>query len=348
MELFLFIASIISLAIFLKILNYIIKEFRENTLRKRDYFVTAIGLSSLIFSVLLFLWSFGKIEFLPEDFFVIYSYVLLIQAISLVSIIYSFDKNKKVLYSLIFLIALTPLVFLKSSYIHFIIPLSLLIILLSFLIFSEDNQKTNNLAILYVSVSLLAYLVSMVYPVTISYLGVVTRISFLFFIHFFLKQLHSNFRYGPSRKKETSPILQFLKHFIFIIIMTNFIFIGTVSVHEFGHLVLTKYSNCSDTRIVYELNSFPHTEVNCENISQKNLWISGGILLPILVSIFLFFSGGHSIKEISLQIVGFNLIISYLDILSLGISKATAVFITILGIILSILSLALLARSRTI
>lgn len=129
--------------------------------------------------------------------------------------------------------------------------------------------------------------------------------------------------------------------------MTNFIFIGTISVHEFGHLLTSSQSDCEEIKIVYELKSLPHTEIKCEDISEQNRWIAGGILLPLALAFFLFFSGGKFIKEIALQIVGFDLAISYLDIKALGFSETIATFILIIGAALVVFTLGLLAKSRT-
>jgi hypothetical protein len=117
-------------------------------------------------------------------------------------------------------------------------------------------------------------------------------------------------------------------------------------VHEFGHLLTSSQSDCKEAKIVYELNGLPHTEIKCDDTSMKNRWILGGILFPFIIALLLFISGGKSIKELALQIVGFNMIISYLDLISLNLSEAIATFALVLGIILAVFSLALLVKSR--
>jgi hypothetical protein len=178
-------------------------------------------------------------------------------------------------------------------------------------------------------------------------LTLISTTLFLFFLAEFLKTLQRpmKIRHYP-KPLQTSPIVPFLKHLIFIIIITNFVFIGTVTVHELGHAVSAQISNCEGTRIIYEMNSFPHTEINCENTSLKQNWVLAGILFPLAIALLLMFGGGTSIKEIALEIIGFNLAISYLDYQVLGLPKSISIIVMVFGISLSVLGLALLAKSR--
>lgn len=342
------IAAIISLLIPIAIFSHFIKEKRKHPfLKKRDFFIILIGLIYLIFAALLFSWSIDVLEFSYVDFLIIYATVIVIQTISLISILYQQVQNKKIFYSLLAFTLVIPLMLFKTSYIHLVIPISLFITLLSFLIFADEHEEAVRYITLYSSIALFAYLISLSWPNTVSILNLITTILFLLFIRSFLKSIRTN----PSKQifkphKEESPIIHFLKHFIFIIIITNFIFIGTISVHELGHLGIAKTTGCQDIKIIYEGNGFPHTEVNCEDTSKQMQWVIGGIALPFFIALLLFLSGGTHIKEMAMQIVGFNLIISYLDIQALGLSKTIAVFGLILGATFATLGLILLIRSR--
>ena len=71
-----------------------------------------------------------------------------------------------------------------------------------------------------------------------------------------------------------------------------------------------------------------------------------GIFLPLLIAVLLIVSGGQGIREVALEIIGCNLMISYLDIQTLGLSKITATIISGAGILLVTLGLILLAKYR--
>jgi hypothetical protein len=143
-------------------------------------------------------------------------------------------------------------------------------------------------------------------------------------------------------------LFDFLRYFVFIIILTNFIFIGVLAVHEGGHFLISKLNpDCTLERIVYE-GGLPHTEILCNNsVSSTNKIIFGGIFIPIIIALLLFFGGGTFMKEISLLIIGFNILISYKDFMDLGFSQNISTFFSIFGGIVILLAIGILAKSRT-
>jgi type III secretory pathway component EscU len=182
------------------------------------------------------------------------------------------------------------------------------------------------------------------------FLSFISNILFGIFIISMLSQIEKfplSYFEQPLENKKRSYLLDFLRYFIFIIILTNFIFIGTITVHEVGHLLTSRTLGCEFGKIIYE-QGFPHTEILCnDSFNSLTKVILGGILLPILIAILLYFAGGTFIRELSLLIIGFNLIISYQDILDIGISKNISIFSSIIGGVLILASIGLLAKSRT-
>lgn len=301
----------------------------------------------LVFSITLFLWVTKILEFKPQDLTALFSIVLIIQTTSLLLIQSRLKQNKKLLYPLSFFALLIPSLIYNPFLIHLAIPISLLILLLTFTSTVSLHEKSTRYLIPYTSVSLFLYLFSILWQNLFQLMTLASSCLFLLFIINFIKFIKTNSKRTFLKKYPIeSPLISFLKHFVFIIIMTNFIFIGTVSIHEFGHLAVSSSSNCEGTKIVYELKGLPHTEVDCKDSSEKNKWIIGGVLLPFLIAAFLFFSGGKFIRELSFQIIGFNMIISYLDLILLNISEALAKVCLVSGIIISILSLAFLVKTR--
>ena len=347
MEVVLFITALATLSIFLVILMSLIKEIRTESLNRKEVPLTILALSYLVFTISLFLWSINFFPFNLSDFLIVFSIVLIVQTICLLTIQYEIKQNKKIFYALFPLALALPIVFYIPNSIHLIIPITLFITLLTFLTTISLHKKVTRYIILYTAVSLFLYLFAVLWQNMITTLTLVSSMLFLLFITSFLKSLKFNIQQSPHLSREPeSPLIHFLKHFVFIIIITNFVFIGTISVHELGHLLASSQSDCEESKIIYELEGLPHTQIKCTDTSQQNLWILGGILLPFAIAFFLFFSGGKFIKEFSAQIVGFNLILSYLDIMALGFSKAIATFSLVSGIILATFSLALLVKTR--
>ncbi|MCX6750027.1 MAG: hypothetical protein NTZ83_01065 [Candidatus Pacearchaeota archaeon] len=105
--------------------------------------------------------------------------------------------------------------------------------------------------------------------------------------------------------------------------------------------------NCELERIVYEGN-LPHTEILCnDSVNSMNKIIFGGIFLPVIVALLLFFGGGTFMKEISLLIIGFDILISYKDFIDLGFSQNISTFFSIFGGVIILLAIGILAKSRT-
>jgi hypothetical protein len=174
---------------------------------------------------------------------------------------------------------------------------------------------------------------------------------FFVFLLFFLwdvKRFPASFFEEKIKLERNSYLFDFLRYFVFIIILTNFIFIGVLATHEGGHFAVSKLTpDCSLEKIVYEGN-LPHTEILCDNSSgSMDKILLGGILLPILVALLFFFGGGMFMKEIALLIFGFDILISYKDFLDLGFSQGISTFFSIFGVIVILLAIGLLAKSRT-
>jgi len=347
MEFILLISGIVAILLFLEILHHFIKTFKTSTNQKRDLPLILIGIIYLLFAIILFIASREEITFSNQDSLLMYSLVLLTQTISLIFILRRSIQTKKIFYSLITYLIISPLIFSNPPSFHLIIPISYFIILLSFLILADSHQKMIPRITIYASISIIFYILILVWPNLTNLLNLFSMILFLNFLLAYTSHLRKHPQIQLVNNLHIdSPLIGFLKHFIFIIVITNFILVGTIGVHELGHLTTAKFANCSDAKIVYEIGGFPHTEVNCEDTTSLFKWTLGGIFAPLIISLLLLFVGGKFIRELALQVIGFNLIISYLDLIELTFSRIFSTFIFMTGIVLVIFSLGLLANSR--
>ncbi|MBW6442808.1 M50 family metallopeptidase [Patescibacteria group bacterium] len=151
------------------------------------------------------------------------------------------------------------------------------------------------------------------------------------------------------KKKNHSPeswTSHFFKIFIFVVLISGFIFISTVGLHEFGHVLSAKYYNCEYKTILFEEDSYPYTEIFCPNSEFKKFIIWAGPLLPSLLAISLFIIGGKFIREIALMMLGFNLLTTYKDLLDLGFSPYLRIGTIVLGLILIAIGLIFLNHER--
>lgn len=312
-----------------------------------------LGTIFFLFSILLFLWSFNLVEYAYADCILINAIIVFFESVLFFIAIYSTRKNKKLFY-LLFMYVIVFLSIFVGNFANLLLFSSLLLTMVLFILIInyENFHLSSRLGIFYASLSLFLQLSSLFQESFYPAILLVCNISFSVFIFFFM----SEFKKIPISSRGEKSIklsggnffLDFLRYFIFIIILTNFIFIGTLAVHEGGHFVSSKFvSNCGFERIVYE-GGLPHTEILCgDSPESMNLIILGGIIFPILVALLLFFGGGVFIRKIAFMITGFNILVSYQDFIDFGLSQNISLFFSIIGAVIIVLTIAVLAKSRT-
>lgn len=347
-----FLHSLASLSVFIILTIGFLRHARNKKINHAAGYLFFIGIIYAIMSLFSFLWFLDYLEYREIDFLFIYSFAILVQSVLLFMLIYSFSGNRKLFYFL-FLYLMVFLSFFSSSFnfLYLFLITSFLLTLLFFINLayrSEIYKKIGFSGMFYSSLSLIFYFFLLFKIGEVFLFSFFSTLIFLMPILEILEVLKKNppLNKGPKAYKESSYLITLIRHFIFILILTNFVFIATIAVHEFGHFMVAEFYNCEYTRIVYESN-FPYTEALCSNISNSSLVTFGGIFLPFLISLFLFIVGGKFIKEISLLISGFNLIASSRDFLDFGFSENIVLGCIILGILFLIFGVLLLAKART-
>ena len=245
---------------------------------------------------------------------------------------------------------LISLLFVIGNFLSFSLIASALFTLLIFLEFTfldDKYKRVGYFGILYASISIILNLLLFLNPHNVYTFSLISGFFFFLFSFFFFKDLHNiNLENTPRYKKEKSYFFILLAHLIFIITLTNFVFIGTIGIHEFGHYGSSKFYDCDYQKIVYDGNFF-HTEILCRSLEGNVFVILGGVLLPFVLALLLFFIGGKFMKEIAILISGFNFIAISRDLADLGVSE-NFVFLSIFcGVLLLIYGLYSLAKSKT-
>jgi len=170
---------------------------------------------------------------------------------------------------------------------------------------------------------------------------------FFLFVYLLLQDLKVNPPvHGNLFKLKNNPyFFTFISHIIFIIVLINLILIGTIAIHEFGHFSIAKLYGCEAGKIVYEDGYF-HTEALCKDSSKNVLVLLGGIFIPFITAIVLFFFGGKLMRDIGILIVGFNLLFVSRDLSDLGISGNLILISVFFGISFLIMGIVILAKSK--
>lgn len=350
MDIFFTINALISLGIFLYLISNFFKHYSKKV-SKLTHTAVIIGIGFIIISFISFLWAFDFVKYDYSDYFLIYTIVLLINSIVLFRIVYFLIRKKQLNYILFFYLLGFSAIFSKSfNFLHLISSISFLLILILFVILgskSRDYEKQSYYGIFYAAVSLIFQFLLFYSLENVFIFSLVSNSLFLVFIVSFIEEIKNNPPHiEREEKKEDNYFLTFIKHFVFIAIITTFIFIGTIGLHEFGHYTLSKLYDCGERRIIFE-DDYAHTEILCTELPNKEILISSAIIFPFLVAIALFIIGGKFIKEMSSIIIGFNFIASYKDFINLGFSENIGISATILGVIFLIIGIIYLAKSKT-
>jgi hypothetical protein len=339
----------ISLLILAVSFFYLFKHRKKENYQKMFLYILFLMLISLLFLILSALWFFELANYFYKDFIIIFSLLILIKSILLYGMFNSILKTKKIffLFFLYFVLLIFP--FITVQFYLLAIAISFLLMLLLFVNFYSNPllRHSGKIGIFYSSLSLIFNFILFIFPLQILVFFFFSELFFLFFlISFFKTMQHEKNIFSRMRFKKKFPyFLEFLRYFILIVILVSVLFITTVSIHELGHITMSKLAGCNYQRIVYEQGT-PYTEILCKELEGNLGVILGGLIGPLFIALLLFFGGGKFIREIAAIIVGFNLILSYKDFLELGLSSNLAVFFSIIGCLIVVIAIGFFSKSR--
>lgn len=331
----------------------IIKRFSDyeikSSVKIMKYFII-VGFSYLALAILSFLWFFEYLKFSQIEYSILYSVIILIQNIIFFKVIYMFSKNKKLYYILSMYLMIIPVLFLSIGItLGLFLILSFLFSLLIFIYFTsrdDEYQKVGYVGIFYSVASMITSLLFL-FDIGSQYIysiGSIIILIYLFKVFIYDIKKYPIFQIKKSKKR--SYFISMMRHLIFIITITNFVFIGTVGIHEFGHFGAAQIYGCADSSIVYD-GSFFHTTMLCADSSNSFIISIAGIALPLFVAFLLIIIGGKFIQEIGLLMIGFDLLSGSRDLKSVN-SPEILIFISLfVGFLFLIYGIFLLAKSKT-
>jgi len=349
MNILIFINIGIFLLIFIMLFANFLRHYINRKVNKIVHFLFIIGIISLFIAIMLLCWWLNLLEYQKRDYYIIYSAYIFLNSLILFFIIYYLTGNRRLLWFL-FLYGISFFSLLSSvSFMDFVMIVSLSFLLFIFLYFSirfNVYRKAVYAGIFYSSVSLLAAIFNEIFLKNLLLISLIQNAIFIVFLFIFIRELKKSppvILHKPQ--KEESYLVSFIKYFVFVVVLANFIFLGTIAIHELGHFAVSKFYNCEYRGIIYQEN-LPHTELLCENHGNNTFLLLGGFLLPFIISLFMFIIQGKFIKEVATLVLGFTLIISYSDFVQLGLSGNIAFILLLTGIFFVVLGIALLAKLR--
>jgi hypothetical protein len=341
--------GILCFGILLFILVRMFKIKDKDSLKVMKSFLV-LAISYLVISILSFLWFFEILDYYLNDFLIFFSFVIFVQNMVFFRVVYLFSRNKRMYYFLmLYLFSIPFLLLILNSFSILFLILSYLFSLLIFIDFAirdDIYRKVGYMGIFYSILSFVMFLFLFFNLENLFLFSFLSGILLFVFIVYFVYDLRK-FAVLPfrSNRRGRSYFLRLLGHLIFVITIVNFVFIGTIGVHEFGHFSVSKIYGCEYGKIIYDGDLF-HTEVLCSLDSVKIPVLLGGVLFPIFIALCLFFIGGSFLKEIALIMFGFNMVSVSKDLLDLSVSQ-NFVFVSIfIGVVFLVYGIFILARSK--
>ncbi len=349
---FLFLINVIfSFAISFIIALGFFRFHKDKFLSKIIYYVSPITFFYLLIALSSFLWFFSFFEFSPGDFLILYSIIIFLQSLLFLKVISLISRNRKLFYFLLFY-AIPFISFFYSGAIFFnsLIVISLLLCFLFFidLTFRSDlYDKLGYLGMFYSLLGIIFQVFSLFFPDKLFLFSIFSEALLFIFFYLFLRDLSINPPVAERKLvfKKKPYLFSVLGHMVFIIVLANLIFVGTIALHEFGHFSVAKLLGCEAGKIVYE-NGYFHTEVLCKDDSKTIYVLLGGILIPFIFAVILFFSGARFMRDISILIAGFNLLSISRDFSELGFSKNLILISIFFGILILLLGVIILSKSK--
>jgi len=130
--------------------------------------------------------------------------------------------------------------------------------------------------------------------------------------------------------------------FSYVFIFSISIVITTIVLHEMGHYYTGKTIGCRDIKIFLfdESNQATYTQMNCKDFSP--ILMLSGFFFIIPFAIYLAYLKYFPERHFSLIIIGFNFLISSLDIMVFTNIYLISLFLNLLGFIIIILGETLL------
>jgi hypothetical protein len=349
---FLFIASaVFSMVIVSILIRGFFKFYKNKFLLKIVSYVSSISCLYFLIALSSLLWFFEILSFSQNDFLVLYSVVIFIQSLLLFRIVTMISKNNKLRYFLFFyFIAFVSFFYSWSMFFNALAITSFFLCFLFFidLTFRSDlYDRIGYFGMFYSFFGILFYVLSFFEIGSLLLYSIFLGVIFSLLVYLLLRDLGVNppIAERTINLRERPYFFKVLSHLVFIIVLTNLIFIGTIAVHEFGHFSVAQLSGCEAEKIVYEAGYF-HTEVLCGDATKNIFVLLGGVLAPFVLAFFLFFFGGRFLRDVSILIVGFNLLAISRDLSELGVSNNFVFVSLFFGGLFLITGIIIIANSR--
>ena len=338
------------------ITSYIFFSFckKEEIACKVGNIIGINGIFYLLMSFLNFLWVFKLLEPDNKDFVLVNVVLTVVSSILILYAIYKITGNKNLVYLLVlFITTVFAINFSINTFFITTLGISYLVMIIVFLdliFFSNFYLRwAGYIGLAYAAVSiLLSVLIFFGSDAHKLFWFIPTTLMFFVFLLIYLDVTNLGIiKKEKYKQKKKISILAYAgilsKFLIFITSISAFILVSAIAIHELGHALVAQYYGCGQFKaVIYDIIA-PHTEIRCDSYYNNIVLTLAGIGATIVIGLVFILTGSHFTRGLSYLLFGFGLLISYGDLLDLGISKnmiALVLFSSLIIIILAIIKMS--------
>jgi hypothetical protein len=130
-----------------------------------------------------------------------------------------------------------------------------------------------------------------------------------------------------------------IKFLLFMVSVSIFVALGTMTIHEMGHVIVSRVYGCTTSQIIFNFGELPYTEVGCIENTNMTFILLAGLISTSIISIVMFFSGRYITRYISGIIFSIGLLASTIDLYFLNQNIIIITIINIIAYLLLVLSI---------
>lgn len=309
--------------------------------------IGSLGVLLILPAIMNLLWAFSALKPSSQDAMFINGIFSIAIPVIILAIIYKLTGNRNLLY-LLLLFSLT-FVSLPYSFSRFFVSVMIaanilfLLVSLDVLIIRRYHIQFAGVTGVLTSLTSIFFLVMLYFGADYSslwwFIPNIMLALLIFILH--LDQKYYSLispRVSAHRRPHVKKVLiwlLFIRYMLYIMGVAAITLISTVSVHELGHALTASYYGCDPARIVYDLHKAPYTEIGClESATPIFIITLAGLLLVMIAVAVFFLAEGRFTTRLAELMLGFGFMISYSDLMELGVSPNILAIVMMLSLLI--------------
>lgn len=316
-----------------------LKEEKDYLMQRPTYILSA---AFLMIAVLNLLWFFGIIQVSQWDNILINPLfnLIFLGVWFYIGMLVSGHDHAYYLIPIFIMSANAFLVFTKLAFVSDIITGLILISVFFYLGFVDQHliKRMSYVGMIYGL--LLSSTAAVSYAVGISHISAfwfLPNIAVLYLLYLMWKNGHIRSNVHEPEKHHIPIIVEVFKLGLFVVALGIFLMLGTLGVHELGHSLMAKTFGCTHNT---EFGAgYAVTHVVCNSEAGTTFIKMGGFLLTLIIAILMYIVGTEFAKRISYLVLGFAIVMSVDDLLSLGFPYSAIIALVIVSAIVIVYGL---------